>query len=225
MTITNESIMSHKNLFIIFLSLLSHSETFLHNARMPKTGPRPTMPLTTHDERLLKALAVAIVDRPRATLKDLAESAGVSKATLHRFCGTRDNLVEMLERYGEAVLEQSITAADLQQSEPLAALRRLIGEHLKHREMLVFLMFQYRPDFLNPEGGGARWQSYILALDNFFLRGQQQGVFRIDITAAVFTELFTTMIYGLMDAERRGRAASANSASVLEQMFVHGAGA
>ncbi|ELX4162395.1 TPA: efflux pump transcriptional repressor NfxB, partial [Pseudomonas aeruginosa] len=48
------------------------------------------MTLISHDERLIKALAVAIVDRPRATLKELAEAAGVSKATLHRFCGTRD---------------------------------------------------------------------------------------------------------------------------------------
>ena len=45
------------------------------------------MTLISHDERLIKALAVAIVDRPRATLKELAEAAGVSKATLHRFCG------------------------------------------------------------------------------------------------------------------------------------------
>ena len=35
------------------------------------------------DERLLKALADAIVVYPRATLKELAEAAGVSKATLH----------------------------------------------------------------------------------------------------------------------------------------------
>lgn len=181
------------------------------------------MPLTAHDERLLKALAVAIVDRPRATLKELAESAGVSKATLHRFCGTRDNLVDMLEKHGEAVLSQIIAAADLEQAEPIAALRRLINEHLTHREMLVFLMFQYRPDFLTPEGGGARWQSYIQALDAFFLRGQQRGAFRIDITAAVYTELFTTLVYGMVDAERRGRAASANSANVLEQLFLHGA--
>lgn len=47
------------------------------------------------DERLLKALADAIVVHPLATLKELAEAAGVSKATLHRFCGTRDNLVNM----------------------------------------------------------------------------------------------------------------------------------
>jgi TetR/AcrR family transcriptional repressor of mexCD-oprJ operon len=181
------------------------------------------MSLSAHDERLLKALAVAIVDRPRATLKDLAESAGVSKATLHRFCGTRDNLVEMLETHGETVLNQIVTAADLEQSEPLDALRRLIGGHLTHREVLAFLMFQYRPDFLTPEGGGERWQSYVRALDAFFLNGQQKGVFRIDITAAVFTELFITMICSMVDAERRGRAASANSASVLEQMFLHGA--
>lgn len=45
------------------------------------------MTLISHDERLIKALAVAIVDHPRATLKELAEAAGVSKATLHRFCG------------------------------------------------------------------------------------------------------------------------------------------
>ncbi|MNE74279.1 hypothetical protein D3C80_1703480 [compost metagenome] len=49
------------------------------------------------------------------------------------------------------------------------------------------------------------------------------GAFRIDVTAAVFTELFLTMIFGMVDAERRGRAASANSANVLEQMFLHGA--
>ncbi|HEJ6552327.1 TPA: transcriptional regulator, partial [Pseudomonas aeruginosa] len=35
------------------------------------------MTLISHDERLIKALAVAIVDRPRATLKELAEAAGV----------------------------------------------------------------------------------------------------------------------------------------------------
>ncbi|EKA40492.1 TetR/AcrR family transcriptional regulator [Pseudomonas aeruginosa] len=146
------------------------------------------MTLISHDERLIKALAVAIVDHPRATLKELAEAAGVSKATLHRFCGTRDNLVQMLEGHGETVLNQIIQACDLEHAEPLEALQRLIKEHLTHRELLVFLVFQYRPDFLDPH-----------------------------------TELFITLVYGMVDAERRGRAASSNSAHTLEQMFLHGA--
>ncbi|MCY1291718.1 hypothetical protein D9M70_409180 [compost metagenome] len=181
------------------------------------------MSLTAHDEQLLKALATVIVNRPRATLKELAESAGVSKATLHRFCGTRDNLVEKLEQYGETVLTQIMEASRLESEEPPAALRRLISEHLKHREMLVFLMFQYRPDTFGPETHDRYWNSYLDELDAFFLRSQRLGAFRIDITAAVFTELFLALIYGMADAERRGRAASSNSLTTLEEMFLHGA--
>lgn len=181
------------------------------------------MLLTPQDERLIKALAQAIVDRPRATLKELAELAGVSKATLHRFCGTRDKLLQVMEDHGESVLNRIIDSTDLQHAEPVAALRSLISEHLTHREMLVFLLFQYRPDTMFNDGENERWQSYTDALDAFFLRGQQLGVFRIDITAQVFSELFLTLIFGIVDAERRGRAASANSANVVEQMFLHGA--
>lgn len=89
--------------------------------------------------------------------------------------------------------------------------------------MLVFLMFQYRPDTLLGNAEDRRWEAYTQAMDAFFLRAQQMGVLRIDISAAVFTEMFMTMIYGMVDAERRGRAASANTAQALEQLFLNGA--
>lgn len=177
----------------------------------------------SHEEQLLKSLTVAVVNRPRATMKELAQLAGVSKATLHRYCGTRENLGQRLGKYAETTLNLVIRSAGLQQQQPLDALRRLIREHLAHRELLAFLMAQYRPDFLDFERSDTRWQFYLEALDGFFLRGQQKGLFRIDITAAVFTELFITLVYGLVDAEQRGRAANADSARTLEQMFLHGA--
>ena len=178
----------------------------------------------SNDEKLLKALAVATVDRPRATLKDLAEAAGVSKATLHRFCGTRDNLVERLMNHSQAALNQVIEEANLQVADVPQALRSLIDNHLKHRELLVFMIFQYRPDSMDPDKDGARWVAYTDALDAFFLRGQQEGFFRIEIGAELLTELFVSMIYGMVDAERRGRAASARSAVTLEQFFIKGVG-
>ncbi|MFJ4371306.1 TetR/AcrR family transcriptional regulator [Pseudomonas japonica] len=183
------------------------------------------MSLPTTDERLLKALADAIVVHPRATLKELAEAAGVSKATLHRFCGTRDNLVNMLESYGEQVLAQVIGDAGLDAADPIAALRRLIVEHLKHREMMIFLLFQYRPDSFDDSEQNRPWRAYADALDAFFLRGQRAGALRIDISAAVFTEMFLSMVYGIVDAERRGRAASATSVQTLELLFLDGAAA
>jgi len=153
----------------------------------------------------------------------LAQLAGVSKATLHRYCGTRENLGQRLEDHAESALNLIIRSARLQHAEPRDALRRLIGEHLAYRELLAFLMAQYRPDFLDFERGDVRWRFYLEALDSFFLRGQKLGKFRIDFTAAIFTELFITLVYGVVDAEQRGRAAHTDSARVLEQMFLHGA--
>lgn len=179
----------------------------------------------TTTERMLKALAVAVASNPRATVKELAKVAGVSKATLHRLCGTRASLNEMLIMDGESSLNQAVESADLTKAPLLYALRKLITEHLAHRELLAFMMAEFRSDSFDPNAKSERWKSYRDALDAFFLRGQQEGVFRIDIDAAAFTEFFLSLIYGISDAERRGRAASSSSANAIEQMFLGGAAA
>src|SRR6218665_1939570 len=174
------------------------------------------------DEKLLKALAVAIVDRPRGTFKDIAQAAGISKATLNRFCGTRDNLIEILLNHGSDVMNRVISDAELQHLPPLEALQRLIDLHLAHRELMAFLIVQWRPDFLDLEQGDQRWLLYSDALDAFSLRGQELGVFRIDIAAAALTEVFASVLYGLVDAERRGRVARSGMATLIEAAFLGG---
>lgn len=175
------------------------------------------------DEKLLKALAVAVVDHPRGTFKDIAQAAGISKATLNRFCGTRDNLIEMLMEHGSVVMNQIIDDAGLIEHSIPEALHRLISDHLIHRELMAFLAFQWRPDSLDDAVGGTRWLPYGDALDAFFLRGQKEGVFRIDIGAPELTEMFISVVFGMVDAERRGRVARAGMASIIEQFFMKGA--
>lgn len=177
------------------------------------------------DAKLLRALAVAIVDHPRGTVKELAEAAGVSKATLHRFCGTRDNLIEMLMTHTSEVMAQIVEQADLHRAPPAVALRNLIELNLAQRELLLFMVFQYRPDTMAPNAEGNCWQPCIDALDGFFLRAQQAGCLRIDIGAPVLADLFMTLLCGIVDSERLGRAPSASSALALEQLFLHGASA
>lgn len=181
------------------------------------------MDLPAADERQLKALAIAIVDHPRATFKEIAQAAGVSKATLNRFCGTCDNLIEILLNHGSVVINRVIADADLAEAAPLEALHCLIDDHLTHRELLAFLAFQWRPDTHDLNAGGNRWLPYSDALDGFFLRGQREGVFRIDIAAPVLTEIFASLIFGLVDAERRGRVARSGMTVLIEQFFLKGA--
>lgn len=183
------------------------------------------MPRPAAEEKLLKALAVAIVEHPRGTFKEIAQAAGVSKATLNRFCGTRDNMIEMLFDYGSEVMNQIIVETDLTQAPVPEVFQRLVEGHLAHRDLLVFLMFQWRPDSLHECGEAARWLPYTNALDQFFLRGQLEKVFRIDIGAPVLTELFASLLFGLVDGERRGRVARASMGATLQQFFMQGAAA
>ncbi len=200
--------------------------------RTPRTAQIPASPHrdsldpapipSSQDQRLLNVLATAMVNRPRATMGELAELAGVSRATLNRHCGTRERLNRRLESHARGTLERLTRSAALQRLEPREALRELIREHLAHRDLLALLMSEQNPGHRAGHGNPS-WQSYIEALDAFFLRGQRKGVFRIDISAATFSELFVALIYGMVDAERRGRAASAGLSGTLEELFLHGA--
>lgn len=173
-------------------------------------------------ERMLVALALAMVDQPRATLQDLAKAVGVSKATLYRFCQTRDQLVVRLMTHCAHVMKQALADSHLSSAPPRDALRSLIEQHLAHKELTAFLIYNWRPDTeLEPDIMNS-WSGYQETLDAFFLRGQREGEFRVDITAAALTELLIAVITSMVDAERRGRVARLGIALVAEQMMLHG---
>lgn len=171
------------------------------------------------DTRLLAALALALVDQPRATLQELAKTAGISKATLYRFCKTREQLVERLGEHSMRALNNALDNADLDSHAPLEALKRLIANNLEHRELQAFLMYYWKE-----VGAGTEAQlHWDRVLDAFFLRGQQQGVFRIDVSAAALTEIFTWTLAGLINAERQGKVARLGLATLIENAFLQGA--
>ncbi len=174
------------------------------------------------DERYMPALALALVDHPRATLMELAKAIGVSKATLYRFCRTRDQLIERLVAHAAALYAQSLEDARLEQGSVQEALQRLIECHLKHKEIHVFLMYYWRPEFLDESHPDQTWVKGQCTLDNFFLRAQQEGVYRIDISAAAMTELFYSIVIGLIDAERRGRVPRASLAQIIGNAMAKG---
>lgn len=172
------------------------------------------------DFRHLPALALALVDHPRATLQELAQAIGISKATLYRFCRTREQLIERLAAHAMQALDRAIDDAHLETGPPAEALRRVIALHLEHRELTAFLTYYWNDAARDlPQEVIDAWDH---KLDAFFLRGQQAGVFRIDMTAATLSELWINILIGLVDAERRGRVARAGLAGVVESVFLHG---
>lgn len=170
------------------------------------------------ENKLLASLAQAMVDSPRANLQELSKAVGISKATLYRFCRTREQLVERLLKHSTEMISKAVQAANLCDTPPLDALKRLNENSLEHRELTVFFMHHERGDALSSQAI-ADWEKQI---DAFFLRGQQEGVFRIDIAAPELQSIWISLLLGLIDAEYRGRIARASMLSLLERAFLSG---
>ncbi|MET0017803.1 winged helix-turn-helix transcriptional regulator [Oscillibacter sp.] len=173
------------------------------------------MSTITNEDKLLKLLAVAVVENPRSTIKELAESVGISKATLHRFCGTRENLGIMLAQKAEEALNNIISTAEKDFDDYKDGMSQLIRAHLDNQELLRMTC--------SPQSSiEDDWSPYLKAIDTFFLKAQKQGAFRIDFSAQVLSELFVSSICGMIDAQRRSRVASSGLPETFEDFFLHG---
>jgi TetR/AcrR family transcriptional repressor of mexCD-oprJ operon len=170
-----------------------------------------------YDERLLKKLAAAMTANPRGTTQELSEMVGISRATFNRFCGTRENLVEVILKYAQQSLQEIINLAEKETINYNETLCELISMHFQNQEYLIFIC-DVQSSLEN-----TFWSLYLRALDNFFLNGQKKGEFKLDFSNQMLSELFISMICGMIDAEHRGRIAAAEIENKIAVFFLNGA--
>jgi TetR/AcrR family transcriptional repressor of mexCD-oprJ operon len=175
--------------------------------------------MSVHDEQLLKKLTAAVAADPRSTTQELAQAAGISRATFNRFCGSREKLMEMIAQQAESTLREIIRIAQepVERESYPAALQQLIAAHTERQEYLIFCCSAQNS--LN----NAFWNEYLNAMDKFFLGGQKAGVFRVDIPYQTLSELFVSVISGMIDAQSRGRVAAFGMENVMASFFLNGA--
>ncbi|PZO89031.1 MAG: transcriptional regulator [Micavibrio aeruginosavorus] len=169
-------------------------------------------------DALLDALALAMVKKPKASLGELAKAVGISRGTLYNFCRTRDELLDRLFSYGIRIISEDIEAAKMDTTPPLEALRNMTLESFKHWEITLFMTRYWKPEHECPPPD-LDWDA---KMDALFLRGQREGVFRIDIPAAALSEIWVGLFVGLVDAEYRDRIARSGIADLMERAFLQG---
>lgn len=190
-----------------------------------EAGTEASVAGRSDDEALLARLALALVDRPRATLQELAQAVGVSRATLYRFSRTREELIDRLMLHATGCMQRAMEEARLDEGPAAEALTRFITGQLEQREMAAFLVYHWQPETIQDERGRTSCDAFLEVLDAFILRGQREGVFRIDIAAQAQTEALMALLTGMVDAERRGRVARAGVAAMVEALFLKGSAA
>lgn len=145
-------------------------------------------------ERVLKEAAALLTRRASTPMDEIARAAGISRATLHRHFAGRDALIRALEEHGIAQFVQAMDAARLEEGDAAEALRRLIAEAEPVAAVLAFLFTENQ---LFEDGEiNAGWAELDARISALFRRGQEEGDFRIELSAAWLTEAF----YGLIGA-------------------------
>jgi AcrR family transcriptional regulator len=174
------------------------------------------------DRDTVLTAAVEVLSRnPTAHLDEIARAAGISRASLHRVFPGREALLRevgllALRRYNSA-----LDAVGLETGDTEAVLRRLVEVLVPDAPLCAFLAGENQlfddPELL------ALWEEQGERVRAFFLRGQQQGVFRIELPAGWLSEAFFDLLAGVGWAVQDGRLAPRDSAFALIELFLGGA--
>ncbi|MET7860764.1 helix-turn-helix domain-containing protein [Streptomyces sp. NPDC005318] len=177
--------------------------------------------MTLDRAQVLRSAASLLTRKSTATMDEVARTAGIGRATLHRHFAGRDALVRALEELGIQEFEAALDAAALDEGTSEEALRRLIAAVQPSAGLLSFLVTEnqlFEGDQVN-EG----WDRLDARVSAFFRRGQERGEFRIDLTPAWLTEA----LYGLVStgawAVQAGRVAGQDFAYMIVELLLGGA--
>ncbi|MEX0168087.1 TetR/AcrR family transcriptional regulator [Streptomyces sp. LMG1-1-1.1] len=170
---------------------------------------------------VLHSAAALLSRKATATMDEVARAAGIGRATLHRQFAGRDALVRALEELGIEELEQAHDRARLDEGPEDEAVRRLIAEMEPVAPLLSFLVTEnqlFEGDQQNE--GWARLDARIAAL---FRQGQENGVFRIDLTPAWLSEALYGLIGSGAWAVQDGRVAAKDFQYMIAELLLGGA--
>ncbi|SHM11235.1 transcriptional regulator, TetR family [Streptomyces yunnanensis] len=145
-------------------------------------------------EHVLTEAAALLARRATTSMDEIARAAGISRATLHRHFAGRDALIRALEEHGIERFARAIDAARLDEGDAAGALRRLVREAEPVAGVLAFLFTENQ--LFENEPVNAGWAQLDARLTALFRRGQEEGTFRVDLSAIWLTEAF----YGLLGA-------------------------
>lgn len=147
---------------------------------------------------LLDSAAGALALNPDASLNEIAHLAGLTRATLYRHFGSRENLIAALREDALACANEVIAGARIDEGSASDALGRVVSG-------ILALGGRFRPLLME---GAARDPEFLRQREQAFapvaaivMRGQQSGEIREDVSAQWVVIALTSLLAAAVRAE------------------------
>jgi TetR/AcrR family transcriptional repressor of mexCD-oprJ operon len=169
---------------------------------------------------LLETAASVLAERGEAaSMSDIAEAAGVARATLYRYFPNREALRQALYDTAIADLASRLDGAGLATAPVPEALARLtravIGAVSRWRGLEIF--HKTPADAEKFEAGLVR------PMRELFERGAAEGAFRTDLPAATIIEIYVALLEGAASRVIQGRLVVEDATTAVTTIFLTGA--
>ncbi|MFC9330356.1 TetR/AcrR family transcriptional regulator [Kitasatospora sp. NPDC057015] len=177
--------------------------------------------MATDRDSVLEAAVGVLSRRPTAHLDEIARAAGISRATLHRIFPGREALIREVGAHSLRKFAAALDTAAVEDGDAQSALRRLVDAVVPDAALCAFIAGENQL-YDDPEINEL-WEVQDARVRALFLRGQQEGVFRIELSAGWLSEAFFDLVAGVGWAVQDGRLAPRDSAFSLAELFLGGA--
>ncbi len=171
-------------------------------------------------EHVLRAAAALLTRRATASMDEIARAAGVSRATLHRHFPGRDALVHALGTMGVAQILGRLDEARIEDGDPVEAVRRLIGEAIPVSGFLAFLYGENQ--LADSQAVGEGWERIDERVSALFRRGQEQGLFRYDMSPSWLCEALYALIAASAWSVQDGTMARRDAGRMVADLLLGG---
>ncbi|MBJ7456258.1 MAG: TetR/AcrR family transcriptional regulator [Thermoleophilia bacterium] len=134
-----------------------------------------------NEARIVAAATHLLADEPEATMQDLADAAGLGRATVYRHFPTREALLEAIGRAAIDEIGSALAGERLHEGDPVAALGRVV-------EVIFVVGDRYRVIAEGPPAGKtaemhARAAAAFGPVEALIRRAQGEGALAADVPA------------------------------------------
>jgi TetR/AcrR family transcriptional regulator, mexCD-oprJ operon repressor len=160
---------------------------------MSDPAPRPALQQRVAAAILDGAAQLFAIEGDQASMNDVAEAAGVARATVYRYFPNREALLDELARAAVRDLDMRLASARIGAVPPEEAVARAVRALVDVGNLFVVLARER-----HRSGAEQFERGLVEPLHEVVERGQASGEIRDDITAARLTESLIGLIVGML---------------------------
>jgi TetR/AcrR family transcriptional repressor of mexCD-oprJ operon len=160
---------------------------------MSEPAPRPALQQRVAAAILEGAAELFASGAEQASMNEVAEAAGVARATVYRYFPNRETLLDELAQTAVRDVDMRLASARIDAVSPQEGVARAVRALVDVGNLFVVLARE------RPRSGADRFERGLVEpLRQLVQRGQASGDIRDDITAARLTESLIGLIVGML---------------------------